>query len=109
MYTATPTLENELWKRVFWVLVVLDRMFSIMLARPCVIQDEDLDVDLPLLVDDNIWEHPTEPRKPTKSPIDGPSTMSAFICHIKLSQIVAFALRTIVKSLRFCICGPCSL
>ena len=39
--TQERTVENELWKRCFWVLVIMDRSFSNLLGRSCAIQDEE--------------------------------------------------------------------
>lgn len=39
--TEKRTVENELWKRCFWVLVIMDRSFSNLLGRSCAIQDEE--------------------------------------------------------------------
>lgn len=41
MHTRKQTVENELWKRCFWVLVIMDRSFSNLLGRSCAIQDEE--------------------------------------------------------------------
>ncbi|KAG0702839.1 fungal-specific transcription factor domain-containing protein [Suillus ampliporus] len=57
-YGNKPTVEEELWKRAFWVLVSLDRLMSSSLGRPCAIQDEDFDLELPIECDDEYWEHP---------------------------------------------------
>jgi len=38
--TGQQTVENELWKRCFWVLVIMDRSFSNLLGLSCAIQDE---------------------------------------------------------------------
>ena len=40
-FTVKKTVENELWKRCFWVLVIMDRTFSNLLGRSCAIQDEE--------------------------------------------------------------------
>ena len=40
-FTGSKTVENELWKRCFWVLVIMDRTFSNLLGRSCAIQDEE--------------------------------------------------------------------
>ncbi|KAF8643172.1 hypothetical protein AX16_009214 [Volvariella volvacea WC 439] len=86
--------EGELWKRAFWVLVTMDRMFSSALGRPCAIQDEDFDLDLPLEVDDEYWDHP-DPEQRFKQPPNKPSVISAFVLYLRLNQILAFSLRTI--------------
>ncbi|EDR09003.1 uncharacterized protein LACBIDRAFT_296682 [Laccaria bicolor S238N-H82] len=88
------TVEDELWKRAFWFLVCLDRAFSTALGRPCAIQDEDFDLDMPIECDDEYWEHP-DPSQRFKQPANKPSLISYFILDIKLHQIASFALRTI--------------
>lgn len=40
-FTRKKSLENELWKRCFWALVIMDRTFSNLLGRSCAIQDEE--------------------------------------------------------------------
>jgi hypothetical protein len=40
-FAGKETVENELWKRCFWVLVIMDRSFSNLLGRSCAIQDEE--------------------------------------------------------------------
>ncbi|KAJ7065870.1 fungal-specific transcription factor domain-containing protein [Mycena amicta] len=56
---AKPTVEGELWKRAFWVLVCMDRQVSTALGRPCTTQYEDFDAELPIEVDDEFWEADT--------------------------------------------------
>jgi hypothetical protein len=55
------------------------------------------DVDMPTEIDDEYWENEHEPEKAFKQPIGKPSVMSYFISLIKLVQILAIALRTIVS------------
>ncbi|KAF8150167.1 fungal-specific transcription factor domain-containing protein [Crassisporium funariophilum] len=94
VHTHTLTVEDELWKRAFWVMVCIDRMVSAALGRPCAIQDEDFDLDLPVECDDEYWENP-DPEKRFKQPPNKPSTVTAFILSLKLNQVLAFSLRTI--------------
>lgn len=68
---------------------------SASLGRPCAIQEEDFDVDLPTEVDDEYWENEHEPEQAFKQPPGKPSLLSYFISLIKLIQILAVALRTI--------------
>ncbi|KAF9479628.1 hypothetical protein BDN70DRAFT_878593 [Pholiota conissans] len=88
------TAEDEMWKRAFWVLVCIDRMVSSSLGRPCAIQDEDFDLELPIDCDDEYWDHP-DPEQQFKQPPGKPSLIAAFILTLKLNQILAFSLRTI--------------
>ena len=53
------------------------------------------DLDLPAECDDEYWSTP-DPKDAFKQPTGKPSQMSYFIAFLKLSQILAFALRTIV-------------
>ena len=112
--TGKKTVENELWKRCFWVLVIMDRSFSNLLGRSCAIQDEEcvsvcfpyvsanslgltsFDTDLPSSCDDEYLEHP-DPEKAFKQPPDIPSKMDYFISMIRLNQILGFAQRTLVR------------
>ncbi|KAJ6515140.1 fungal-specific transcription factor domain-containing protein [Mycena vitilis] len=88
------TAEDELWKRAFWVLVYLDRTMSCNYGRPCAIQDEDFDLEFPIDVDDEFWETP-DPADAFQQPIGTPSRISAFIVHLRLCQVLSFALRTV--------------
>jgi len=36
-----PTVERELWKRAFWVLVFMDRGLSSIMGRACTIQYDE--------------------------------------------------------------------
>ncbi|EIW57140.1 uncharacterized protein TRAVEDRAFT_125896 [Trametes versicolor FP-101664 SS1] len=94
VYSTTPTMEEELWRRAFWTLVAMDRHASFALGRPCAIQDEDFDLDLPTECDDEYWMHP-DPEQAFKQPPGTPSSIAFFNCYIRLHQILAFALRTI--------------
>ncbi|KAF8970798.1 fungal-specific transcription factor domain-containing protein [Flammula alnicola] len=94
LHAHALTADAELWKRAFWVLVCLDRAISSTLGRPCAIQDDDFDLDLPVDCDDEYWENP-DPEKCFKQPSNKPSSISYFILYIKLHQILAFSLRTI--------------
>ena len=41
VYRDEPNSDDELWKRSFWSLVVLDRILSANLGRPCGIAEEE--------------------------------------------------------------------
>ncbi|OSC97677.1 hypothetical protein PYCCODRAFT_1376657 [Trametes coccinea BRFM310] len=94
VYSPKPTMEEELWRRAFWCLVAMDRHASFALGRPCALQDEDFDCELPVECDDEYWTHP-DPEQAFKQPPGKPSVVAFFNCYIRLHQILAFALRTI--------------
>ncbi|KAF8844397.1 hypothetical protein BDN67DRAFT_1008235 [Paxillus ammoniavirescens] len=94
IYGDKPSVEEELWKRAFWMLVLYDRIGSAALGRPCCSGEEDFDVDLPLEVDDEYWET-EDAEKAFQQPPDKPSKIAAFNSYLKLTKIAAYALRTI--------------
>lgn len=55
-----------------------------------------IDVEFPLEVDDDFWV-PADPSLPTFVQPEGkPSAITGFVCMLKLNQIIAQTLRTIV-------------
>ncbi|KAJ6587119.1 fungal-specific transcription factor domain-containing protein [Mycena vulgaris] len=91
------TAETEIWKRAFWCLLSLDRSVCSFLGRPSAIHVEDYDVELPLEVDDEYWEHP-DPEQAFKQPPGKPSVLTYFVCHIRLCEILGSTLRRLYAS-----------
>ncbi|KAJ7758453.1 fungal-specific transcription factor domain-containing protein, partial [Mycena maculata] len=89
---AKPTIESELWKRGFWVLVCLDRQISAAHGRPCTSQYEDIDVELPIECDDEFWE-PEDPARAFQQPTGRPSRIAYFTHYIRLNNIYGFSLK----------------
>ncbi|KAI0250357.1 fungal-specific transcription factor domain-containing protein [Lactifluus subvellereus] len=87
---AGPSVENELWKRVWWYLNGLDRIQCAILGRPCATRVEDLDVEYPLEVDDEFWEN-NDPQLAFRQPPDRRSTIAAFNLWLRLTDIAAAA------------------
>ncbi|KAJ7141767.1 fungal-specific transcription factor domain-containing protein [Mycena crocata] len=90
MRVEQPTVERELWKRAFWVLVYMDRTVSSGMGRPCAVQYDDFDLDPPVECDDEYWEHPT---RPFQQPPGVPSRVAFFNALIRLNHILAFSLK----------------
>ncbi|THH02715.1 hypothetical protein EW145_g6716 [Phellinidium pouzarii] len=80
VYDTKPSVDNELWKRAF-----------------C------FDLDLPLEVDDDYWKSGDSYQTAFTQPIGNPSVVSGFVSLLKLTQIMAHALRTIRKKKKYCI------
>jgi hypothetical protein len=97
------------------VLLTLDRQLSSFSGRQCVLRDEEwvlchlvhvpnlnkgisssYDVDLPIDCDDEFWDHP-DPALNFKQPLGKPSSMSFFICYLRLHDILATAMRALVS------------
>ncbi|KAF9529173.1 fungal-specific transcription factor domain-containing protein [Crepidotus variabilis] len=91
------SMEEEMAKRAFWCLLVQDRWMSAFLGRPCAVQDEDFDVEFPAECDDEYWETDS-PNAAFKQPPGTPSRMSYMIAQIRLTEILAFTLRTLYST-----------
>ncbi|KAJ6541602.1 fungal-specific transcription factor domain-containing protein [Mycena capillaripes] len=57
-YSKMDALTAELYKRVFWVLVVSDTIMSSFKGRPSITKPADFDLDLPVGLDDEYWGIP---------------------------------------------------
>lgn len=102
----------------FRVLICMDRFISSALGRPCAIHDEEcvfrelasiecllnfyysFDLEMPIECDDEYWVT-SDPDMAFKQPAGKPSTVTFFNCLLRLNQILAFALRTIVSGIYF--------
>lgn len=89
-----PITEEELLKRAFWVLACMDRIVSMALGRPCAVQEEDIDTDLPNDCDDEYWD------SGFVQPSGVPSAMSFFSSFVKLNHIFFRCLRKIYSPRR---------
>ncbi|KAJ7032357.1 fungal-specific transcription factor domain-containing protein [Mycena alexandri] len=86
------TVEAELWRRAFWTLISYDRLVSCTLGRPCAVQYDDFDIQLPTEVDDEYWEH-EDPARAFRQPLSKPSKVAFFTAFLKLNKILSFSLR----------------
>ncbi|KAF2000508.1 hypothetical protein P154DRAFT_434860 [Amniculicola lignicola CBS 123094] len=80
-------LENR--RRLFWCAYTLDKFLAAALGRPMTFKDEDIDQELPSVVND-VDLHSTYMNP---SPSRAQSTMMAPVEHMKLSRIVSQVLR----------------
>ncbi|KAF5364430.1 hypothetical protein D9758_010715 [Tetrapyrgos nigripes] len=94
-----PTIEGELWKRVFWVLYVWDIYASAFMGRPRAISSDDFDIDLPVQCGDEYWEHP-DPELAFKQPPGRPSNLVYFVTLLRLLDILNMAQKTIYLTRR---------
>ncbi|KIY70978.1 hypothetical protein CYLTODRAFT_419255 [Cylindrobasidium torrendii FP15055 ss-10] len=91
--------DHEQWKRIFWCLVCLDRMYAMGMGRSVALQDEDIDTDLPLPVDDEYWFN-EDGAEHFQQPPNKPSKILFFNAWIQLLQIISFSLRTVKTKIR---------
>ncbi|KAK7451800.1 Gypsy retrotransposon integrase-like protein 1 [Stygiomarasmius scandens] len=89
-----PTVEGELWKRAFWMLVVIDTYATTMFGRPRAISIQDFDLDPLVECDDEYWE-PADSKQAFMQPEGIPSKISYWNNYLKLIEIHGFALLTI--------------
>ncbi|KAF8181238.1 fungal-specific transcription factor domain-containing protein, partial [Mycena galopus ATCC 62051] len=87
-----PNAEDELWKRAFWSFIVLERNVCLFLGRPMWLHTEEYDLEIPLEVDDEYWDHGFI------QPLGKPSQISYFIHQLRLCEILADAMRRLYGS-----------
>ncbi|KAG8883492.1 hypothetical protein FRB97_006475 [Tulasnella sp. 331] len=92
VYNADHAFENQIWKRAFWSLVVLDKLLSSMFGRPICINDEDIDTHFPLEVDDEGWD---DASRSWMQPVGKPSQLTYFARYAKLMGILEHAIKTV--------------
>ncbi|VUC29949.1 unnamed protein product [Clonostachys rosea] len=82
-------LQTQVRRRVFWCSYNLDRAAALTLGRPVGIADSDIDVDLPLDINDEKITSTGLIGEPRVSQLDPPTTVSAAIHTIRLRQLLA--------------------
>lgn len=82
-------VDIECCRRTFWCAYTLDVYLSLVLGRPRMFHDEDIDMDLPGRIED---EALTPGVMTSRSPA-GHNMMVAPIAHMKLARIIASILR----------------
>ncbi|EPQ32023.1 uncharacterized protein PFL1_00221 [Pseudozyma flocculosa PF-1] len=88
-------LEAETLRRLFWICYSWDREMSSHMGRPVMLNDDDIDTELPLEVDDEyIFAAGNEGPPPTQPP-GKPATISAFVCSLRLEEILGRTLRSV--------------
>lgn len=88
--TATSNIEAECRRRTFWCAYTLDVHLSVVLGRPQLFHDQDIDAEFPADIEDDDL---VEPQSSTSATSAGSSTMLAPLAHISLAQIVKGILR----------------
>ncbi|KAI4664105.1 uncharacterized protein J4E79_003606 [Alternaria viburni] len=87
--TKVDYVEIESRRRLFWVAYSLDKYLAAALGRPRTFKDEDIDQELPTIVNDNDLQ-PNYINLPSRLTY---SLMTAPVEHIKLTRIVSLVLR----------------
>ncbi|SPC65121.1 related to transcriptional activator acu-15 [Ustilago sp. UG-2017b] len=88
-------IEEETYKRTFWVAYSLDRELASSLGRPIMLQDEDIDVELPIEIDDEYLFNTPEGQPLPKQPGGKPALIGGFLRSLRLDEIVGRTLKTV--------------
>lgn len=91
------TLENELRKRLFWACYAFDRQISIPMGRPFGISDRDIDLELPLDINEDITE---DQLNSISLSVEGPTkstSLTSFILITRLRKIESDIQQTIYR------------
>ncbi|CAK7203769.1 hypothetical protein SEUCBS139899_006516 [Sporothrix eucalyptigena] len=93
------SMESEQRKRLFWACYCFDRQISIPMGRPLGISDRDIDIALPLDVDEDITEEQLAViQLPTRvSPSDPSTSLTSFVLIAQLRQIESDIQETIYR------------
>ncbi|KAJ7625968.1 hypothetical protein FB45DRAFT_1084769 [Roridomyces roridus] len=78
--SGIPDVEEELWNRAFWSILLLDGHLSAFLGRTPTIHAEEYDVPPPLEVDDEYWE------SGFVQPAGKPSALSFCVYFVRLFE-----------------------
>ncbi|KAJ7239801.1 fungal-specific transcription factor domain-containing protein [Mycena haematopus] len=81
-YHKMEPLTAELYRRVFWILVVADIIMSALNGRPSITTPDDFDVELPLGCDEEYWGTPNAVQHEGK-----PSTGAYMPVYLRLILI----------------------
>ncbi|GAB7366421.1 hypothetical protein MBLNU230_g8218t1 [Neophaeotheca triangularis] len=90
-------IEVECRRRSFWCAYTLDVYLSIVLGRPQLFHDADIDTELPTCIED---KELTENHAGPPAYVGGPSIMLAVLAQFSLARIVKSILRELLDPLR---------
>ncbi|PWZ02906.1 hypothetical protein BCV70DRAFT_143909, partial [Testicularia cyperi] len=88
-------VDEESFKRVFWVAYSLDREVSAALGRPVMLQDEDIDLELPVAIDDYLLFNTPENQPLPEQPKESPAIITGFLCALRLDELIGRTLRMV--------------
>lgn len=93
------SVDNELRKRVFWSTYAFDRQISIPLGRPFAISDRDIDVPLPLDIDEATTEDgfPQVYVPHDNSAPENSTSLSSFLQIVRIRRIESDIQQTIYR------------
>lgn len=91
------SMGTQLRKRLFWACYSFDRQISIPLGRPFGISDRDIDIDLPLDIDENTEEPQLADLESILATSSRSSTLTSFLMVVHLRRIESDIQQTIYR------------
>ncbi|CAK7237246.1 hypothetical protein SCUCBS95973_009896 [Sporothrix curviconia] len=93
------SMESELRKRLFWACYCFDRQISIPMGRPLGISDRDIDIALPLDIDEDMTDAQLAVvQLPVRvAPSDPSTSLTSFVLIARLRQIESDIQETIYR------------
>lgn len=85
--TGADPIEEQCRRRLFWCSYVVDKYLSIMLGRPRLLRDDDMDQEMPDCIDDERLTS-GKPRS-----LDTDCEMSGALAHMRLAEILSCAVQ----------------
>jgi hypothetical protein len=85
---ASAQVTLECTKRVFWCCFILDQYLSLVIGRPRLLHEEDVDQEYPRLINDENLD-----AKPSRHIPARDCLMDAPVCHAKIARILAQGFR----------------
>ncbi|KAF2005831.1 hypothetical protein P154DRAFT_285956 [Amniculicola lignicola CBS 123094] len=102
MHRQTKALSNlsiagEVHKRLFWACYSFDRQISIPMGRPFGISDRDIDIELPLDINENTTEQELLSFTFAHGSLSKSTSLSSFIHVVQLRQIESDIQQTVYR------------
>ena len=91
------SMESQLRKRLFWACYSFDRQISIPMGRPFGISDRDIDIDLPLDINENTEEPHLVDLDSIQASSSRSSTLTSFLMVVQLRHIESDIQQTIYR------------
>lgn len=99
VHTKFNPVEQEMRKRIFWLIRKMDVYASTLLGLPQMLSEDDIDQEYPLVVDDEcITPNGILPMPPNRTPL-----MAGSNAHARLTNIILKVVKYIypIKNVRF--------
>jgi hypothetical protein len=90
-------MRSQLRKRLFWACYLFDRQISIPMGRPFGISDRDIDIELPLDIDEDVTEAQLVDVESLLGSASKSSTLTSFIKIVQLRHIESDIQQTIYR------------